>query len=59
MSLKTAGGAQESGIVIGNTYDKYGSRNPIVKWMMNGFASALADLVAAASPTEIHEIGCG
>jgi 2-polyprenyl-3-methyl-5-hydroxy-6-metoxy-1,4-benzoquinol methylase len=59
MSLKTAGGAQESGIVIGNAYDKYGSRNPIVKWMMSGFEAALSDLVSAARPSEIHEIGCG
>lgn len=59
MSVKIVGGATENGIVIGNTYDKYGSRNPIVKWMMNGFSSALAGLVEQAKPSTIHEVGCG
>jgi len=59
MSIKIAGGAEENGVVIGNAYDKYGSRNPLVKWMMNGFESVLSDFVATASPRSIHEIGCG
>jgi 2-polyprenyl-3-methyl-5-hydroxy-6-metoxy-1,4-benzoquinol methylase len=59
MSIKIAGGAKEDGVVIGNAYDKYGSKNPVVKWMMNGFASALSDLIARAAPEFIHEIGCG
>lgn len=59
MSVKISGGAQEDGIVVGNAYDKYGSRNPIVKWIMGGFEAALSALVAKASPTTIHEIGCG
>jgi 2-polyprenyl-3-methyl-5-hydroxy-6-metoxy-1,4-benzoquinol methylase len=59
MSIKIAGGAEEDGVVIGNAYDKYGSRNPIVKWMMNGFESALSEFVTKALPESIHEIGCG
>jgi 2-polyprenyl-3-methyl-5-hydroxy-6-metoxy-1,4-benzoquinol methylase len=59
MSIKIAGGAKEDGISIGNTYDKYGSRNPIVKWMMNGFSNALSDLAVKTKPESIHEIGCG
>lgn len=59
MNIQVAGGASENGIVIGNTFDKYGSRNPIVKWMMNGFEGALSELVAKASPDTIHEVGCG
>jgi glycosyltransferase involved in cell wall biosynthesis/SAM-dependent methyltransferase len=57
--LKVAGGATEHGVVIGNTYDKYGSRNPIVRRMMNDFDTALSDLVAISAPQSIHEIGCG
>ena len=57
--MKMAGGTKENGIVVGNTYDKYGSRNPIVKWMMGGFESALSELVGKAAPTAVHEIGCG
>ena len=59
MSIKIAGGIKEKGIVIGNYYDKYGSRNPIVKWMMMGFESALSDFVAKTAPKSIYEIGCG
>ena len=59
MSVKISGGAKENGIVVGNTYDKYSSRNPIVKWMMKGFESALSDLVVKAAPHAIHEVGCG
>lgn len=59
MSIKISGGTKENGIVVGNAYDKYGSGNPIVKWIMKGFESALSELVTQASPTAIHEIGCG
>lgn len=59
MNVRISGGAKENGIVVGNAYDKYGSRNPIVRWMMGGFESALSEFVAKASPTAIHEIGCG
>ena len=57
--MKIAGGKLENGTVVGNTFDKYGSGNPIVKWIMSGFEAALSELVAKASPTTIHEIGCG
>jgi 2-polyprenyl-3-methyl-5-hydroxy-6-metoxy-1,4-benzoquinol methylase len=59
MSIKIAGGTKEDGVVVGNTYDKYGSRNPVVKWMMNRFESDLSNFVARTSPQSIHEIGCG
>ncbi len=59
MKIKVSGGATEYGVVVGNNYDKYGSQNPMVKWLMNGFESALSDFVAKAAPASIHEIGCG
>lgn len=59
MSIKISGGAREEGVVIGNAYDKYGSRNLIVRWMMNGFESVLSEFVTKTSPQTIHEIGCG
>lgn len=52
-------GITEDGIVVGNNFDKYASKNPLVKWMMNGFHSALEDLVNKAKPETIHELGCG
>lgn len=57
--MKISGGLKEDGIVVGNAYDKYGSRNPIVRWIMHGFDKVLSDLVQKASPKSIHEIGCG
>lgn len=57
--MKIAGGLKEGGIVVGNAYDKYGSRNPLVRWLMRGFDDALSDFVAKAVPESIHEIGCG
>ncbi|MDF2617671.1 MAG: Methyltransferase type 11 [Xanthobacteraceae bacterium] len=57
--MKVSGGLKEQDITVGNTYDKYGSRNPIVRWMMEGFTRDLSELVAAAAPRTIHEVGCG
>lgn len=57
--MKIAAGETENGIIIGNHFDKYQSANPIVKQMMKGFESALDDLVEIATPTSIHEVGCG
>lgn len=57
--MKIAEGLTEDGIVVGNAYDKYQSRNPVVRWLMRGFESALRDFVARADPSSIHEVGCG
>ncbi len=57
--MKISGGIREDGIVVGNAYDKYGSRNPIVRWMMKGFNDSLSEFVRKAAPKTIHEIGCG
>ncbi|MDX8436155.1 class I SAM-dependent methyltransferase [Mesorhizobium abyssinicae] len=57
--MKVAGGQAEDGIVIGNTYDKYGTRNLIARRMVQGFEGALTSLVAKVKPTTVHEVGCG
>lgn len=49
----------EDGIVTGNTYDKYGSTNPLVRRMMDGFERALDQLLEAASPMSLLDVGCG
>jgi 2-polyprenyl-3-methyl-5-hydroxy-6-metoxy-1,4-benzoquinol methylase len=49
----------EDGIVTGNTYDKYGSTNPLVRRMMSGFERALDELFTAANPTSLLDVGCG
>jgi 2-polyprenyl-3-methyl-5-hydroxy-6-metoxy-1,4-benzoquinol methylase len=47
------------GTVTGNTYDKYGSTNPVVKRLMAGFEAALDDLFRQAAPTSLLDVGCG
>jgi len=57
--MKISGGIQENNIVVGNTYDKYGSSNSIARWLMQGFESAVAELVGKVRPSTIYEVGCG
>ncbi len=47
------------GTVTGNTYDKYGSTNPVVKRLMAGFNGTLGDLFARADPQSLLDVGCG
>jgi ubiquinone/menaquinone biosynthesis C-methylase UbiE len=47
------------GTVTGNTYDKYGSANPVVKRLMANFESALDDLFRRAAPRSLLDVGCG
>jgi 2-polyprenyl-3-methyl-5-hydroxy-6-metoxy-1,4-benzoquinol methylase len=45
--------------VTGNSYDKYGSRNPVVRSLMGGFERALEELFEAAQPRSLLDVGCG
>jgi 2-polyprenyl-3-methyl-5-hydroxy-6-metoxy-1,4-benzoquinol methylase len=47
------------GTVTGNTYDKYGSTNPVVKRLMTGFERTLDELWAKAAPRSVLDVGCG
>ena len=49
----------EGGILIGNQLDKDQVTNPVARRMVAGFDAALAELVRAAPPTSVHEVGCG
>lgn len=49
----------EQGVVTGNTYDKYGSTNPMVRRLMAGFERALDQLLDAADPSSLLDVGCG
>lgn len=46
-------------VPTGNTFDKYGSTNPVVKWLMAGFEGALAQLFDRADPGSVLDVGCG
>jgi 2-polyprenyl-3-methyl-5-hydroxy-6-metoxy-1,4-benzoquinol methylase len=47
------------GTVTGNTYDKYGSTNPVVRRLMANFERTLDELFAAATPGSLLDVGCG
>ncbi|HEV2974670.1 MAG TPA: class I SAM-dependent methyltransferase [Solirubrobacteraceae bacterium] len=47
------------GVVTGNTYDKYGSNNPVVRRLMAGFERTLDELMARAEPRSLLDVGCG
>lgn len=57
--VNVASGISEHGIIVGNVFDKYNSRNPVIRWMMKGFENNLSELVKKSAPTKIHEVGCG
>ena len=46
-------------VPTGNTFDKYGSSNPVVKRLMAGFHSTLDELWAKAAPRSVLDVGCG
>ncbi|MCP4697007.1 MAG: class I SAM-dependent methyltransferase [Gammaproteobacteria bacterium] len=45
--------------IVGNVYDKYGTRNPIARKLMSGFLNAVTALYAQINPDTILEAGCG
>jgi 2-polyprenyl-3-methyl-5-hydroxy-6-metoxy-1,4-benzoquinol methylase len=51
-------GIQEP-VPTGNTYDKYGSTNPVVRRLMANFEATLDELWKDAAPQSILDVGCG
>jgi 2-polyprenyl-3-methyl-5-hydroxy-6-metoxy-1,4-benzoquinol methylase len=49
----------EDGIVTGNTYDKYGSSNPVVRRLMASFERTLDELMTRSQPRSLLDVGCG
>jgi 2-polyprenyl-3-methyl-5-hydroxy-6-metoxy-1,4-benzoquinol methylase len=49
----------EDGVVTGNTYDKYGSQNPVVRRLMARFERDLDELFGVAAPSSLLDVGCG
>jgi 2-polyprenyl-3-methyl-5-hydroxy-6-metoxy-1,4-benzoquinol methylase len=46
-------------VPTGNTFDKYGSSNPVVRRLMAGFEATLDELFEEAAPDSVLDIGCG
>jgi 2-polyprenyl-3-methyl-5-hydroxy-6-metoxy-1,4-benzoquinol methylase len=49
----------EAGIVVGNVYDKLGTRNPIARALVRGFMASFDALLAQSGAQDVHEVGCG
>jgi 2-polyprenyl-3-methyl-5-hydroxy-6-metoxy-1,4-benzoquinol methylase len=55
----TPAGDAPPAVPTGNTFDKYGSTNPVVRRLMSGFEGTLEDLFTRADPQSILDVGCG
>jgi 2-polyprenyl-3-methyl-5-hydroxy-6-metoxy-1,4-benzoquinol methylase len=46
-------------VPTGNTFDKYGSTNPVVRRLMSRFEGTLGELFTQAAPESVLDVGCG
>jgi len=52
-------GAAVTEVPTGNTFDKYGSKNPVVRRLMSGFHGTLDELWDRAGALSVLDVGCG
>ena len=52
-------GVAATEVPTGNTFDKYGSTNPVVKRLMSRFHRTLDELWDRAAPSSVLDVGCG
>jgi ubiquinone/menaquinone biosynthesis C-methylase UbiE len=45
--------------IVGNLYDKFGSKNPLAKLLMRGFLRSVSGFAARTAPASVLEVGCG
>lgn len=59
--MSSAGGvaAGHPEVPTGNTFDKYGSSNPVVRRLMARFERTLGELFAGSAPSSVLDVGCG
>jgi SAM-dependent methyltransferase len=43
----------------GNTFDKYGCENPLVRRLVGRFRASLSELLRLAAPRSVLDVGCG
>jgi ubiquinone/menaquinone biosynthesis C-methylase UbiE len=49
----------ETGNVVGNVYDKYGTHNPVARVLMRRFLRSVLELYTLSRPRSVLEVGCG
>jgi 2-polyprenyl-3-methyl-5-hydroxy-6-metoxy-1,4-benzoquinol methylase len=47
------------GTITGNSFDKYGSTNPVFRRIMNRFEHNLGNLFESIDPASVLDVGCG
>jgi ubiquinone/menaquinone biosynthesis C-methylase UbiE len=52
-------GVSEQANIVGNVYDKYGTKNPIARSLMKGFLKSVTQLYEHTTPKTVLEVGCG
>ncbi len=57
--VATPGSTDPGSAPTGNTFDKYGSTNPVVRRLMGRFHGTLDELWERADPTSVLDVGCG
>lgn len=57
MSLEDA--KLEPAIPVGNHYPKYQTRNPVARWLVNGFLESFCELSRQTKARDVLEVGCG
>lgn len=58
-SSPQSGPLVEDGVVVGTASNKYQMKNPIARYLLDGFDSTIKSLVSHVSPSSITEVGCG
>lgn len=46
-------------VIVGNVFDKYGSRNPIYRRLVQAYFHQLEDFLTKVRPRRMLEVGCG
>lgn len=54
-----AASTDATGVPTGNTYDKHGATNPVVRAIVDRFGRTLDGLLDLAAPRSILDVGCG
>lgn len=57
--MTTENETSSKNLIEGNYYDKYNSKNPLVRFVMKIFNGVLLKFIAQANPKTVLDVGCG